>query len=348
MFVIHTYIMYVTYSTPVWMRKCGCWALFVSVVLSCGVRPTEAQERRYLSRLLRPGCAPPFGASPGLPDDPEARLHDAVLFGDLERVKVLIAEGVSLDSEYGMRSDTPLMIAAACGRLEIVEYLVREGADIDKQGGNGRSALIWATIKDHLDIVKSLLAHGADTDLHDGSGYSARDLAGVHGHDLVLDELIARGAEPGSPRSRRNRGLHVGVTPGVGYTSSLGWGVGAGFYLGYAPDASRFDLTESVGVFLQIEQYAGARRYAMGLHTVVAPYPGFIGGWDLGVNLAVVSAEDEHLRPYRLARTLMVGPEVQLVIVALRFRVGYLFLARTDAQDLPDRSGFAWSVGFGF
>jgi ankyrin repeat protein len=53
---------------------------------------------------------------------------------------------------------TWLHIAAAYGRLEIIEYLINAGIDINAQGGTfSANALERAAIKGHLDIAEYLI-----------------------------------------------------------------------------------------------------------------------------------------------------------------------------------------------
>lgn len=60
--------------------------------------------------------------------------------------------------------NTPLMIAAWQGSLDIVKLLVENGACINQQDrGNGFTALIKATFRNHADVVRYLLEAGADT-----------------------------------------------------------------------------------------------------------------------------------------------------------------------------------------
>jgi len=72
--------------------------------------------------------------------------------GDLEIVKVLIIRG-----EY--ITDVGLQSACVHGHLNIVKYLVQEGADANSDGGY---PLIYACEHGHLDIVKYLVENGAN------------------------------------------------------------------------------------------------------------------------------------------------------------------------------------------
>src|SRR5689334_14098286 len=58
-------------------------------------------------------------------------LSRAVVDGTAETVREMLARGVDPDSREDAGDPTPLMIAAARGRLDIVEALVAAGADVN-------------------------------------------------------------------------------------------------------------------------------------------------------------------------------------------------------------------------
>ena len=51
---------------------------------------------------------------------------------------------------------TPLHIAAGCGRLDVVKYLVEHHANVNAVDMKGRTASTWAIQNDHFDIAKYL------------------------------------------------------------------------------------------------------------------------------------------------------------------------------------------------
>ena len=79
-------------------------------------------------------------------------LFDAANADNLERVKLLVEQGVDKNQVGGKFNDTALATAALQGHFDIVQYLVEQGADIDK--GNW-SPLILATRNDHFEVATS-------------------------------------------------------------------------------------------------------------------------------------------------------------------------------------------------
>ena len=94
----------------------------------------------------------------------------AVNAGDLMAVKRLIA-GLPVDCTH-LRADcgsagwTPLERAAWNGRVEVVKYLIGEGADIHRRGQHGDTPLLAALscpkTNDHITCIKVLLAAAAE------------------------------------------------------------------------------------------------------------------------------------------------------------------------------------------
>ena len=94
---------------------------------------------------------------------------------DKRKLLIAAAEGdigtlVSMLFEVGMSPDTPLvggitplMIAASCGHIDIVETLIQAGADVSKTNDEGKTALEIAEGIDYLDNIKKLLVSKTPT-----------------------------------------------------------------------------------------------------------------------------------------------------------------------------------------
>jgi ankyrin repeat protein len=62
---------------------------------------------------------------------------------------------------------TSLLWAADMGNLDVLELLIRCGADLDAQDENGLTALLWASDRGHVDCVRVLLAAHANVNSTD-------------------------------------------------------------------------------------------------------------------------------------------------------------------------------------
>lgn len=124
-------------------------------------------------------------------------LREAVILGDLERVRELCDEGEDPDTEAGwIWHDTFLMVAADLGHGAIARFLLDRGVDIEGTDDLGHTALMRAAGAGHPEIVALLLDRGADIDC----GWphatalaeaAAKDQAGT------FSLLMARGARRG-------------------------------------------------------------------------------------------------------------------------------------------------------
>ncbi len=79
----------------------------------------------------------------------------AVVKGDLEIVKKFIEYGVDVnESSDGV---TPLMLAARYNKVEIMKFLLENGANVDAKDNHGFNALKYAELsnaKETLEILK--------------------------------------------------------------------------------------------------------------------------------------------------------------------------------------------------
>ena len=81
--------------------------------------------------------------------------------GDLARVKALVEGGASIEAKT--RYDTtPLFFAARNGHLEVVEYLISKGADVNVTDSFYKMSALSASMdKGGLPVVRALLKAGA-------------------------------------------------------------------------------------------------------------------------------------------------------------------------------------------
>lgn len=103
----------------------------------------------------------------------------AIKTGNTELVKNLLKQSSNIDIENLNSRRTPLMEAASSGFTEILDILIKSGAEINHLQSDGVSALMLAAGAGHSDIVKILLERGADTEIKDQLGMTAREYAAL-------------------------------------------------------------------------------------------------------------------------------------------------------------------------
>ena len=106
-------------------------------------------------------------------------------------IKLFIENGVDINRKPGIMPDnTPLIQASYYGFANIVYLLLKHGANIDKQNGEGATALMMAAMAGNIDIVKILMAKGADQNIRTFKlGMTALDGA-YRNNNLILIELL--------------------------------------------------------------------------------------------------------------------------------------------------------------
>ncbi len=88
-------------------------------------------------------------------------LHVAASYEQIEVVEYLISEGIDLNIEGAAGKVTPIRCAALQGNLNIVKILYDNGAILDVSTAN-KNPLFAAIYNNHFKIVKFLVENGID------------------------------------------------------------------------------------------------------------------------------------------------------------------------------------------
>ena len=99
-------------------------------------------------------------------------LHYAVEIGNLEIVEYLLDSGAEVDIKNN-HLNTPLHLAASRGLIQISKLLIAKGADINAQNKDGRTPL-HHSIGKNRELLKFLLDSGADVNIKTYKIYSER------------------------------------------------------------------------------------------------------------------------------------------------------------------------------
>ena len=95
--------------------------------------------------------------------DEEEQLHSAAQDGDLPKVKELIEKGCSIN-QFDDASKTPLHYAVEGEHLDVVQYLIQSGADVNahEESKIGNTPLREVADNCSYEIAKILIDAGAD------------------------------------------------------------------------------------------------------------------------------------------------------------------------------------------
>jgi ankyrin repeat protein len=89
-------------------------------------------------------------------------LQEAALKGDIDQVKMLVAQGHNVNQVSGA-GETPLGSSVRGGRVDVVRFLLAKGADVNNQNWlSDETPLMLAANSGDMEIIKALLDDGAD------------------------------------------------------------------------------------------------------------------------------------------------------------------------------------------
>ncbi len=139
-------------------------------------------------------------------------VHAAARLGQLDCVRELVESDPELVYARGGDGQTPLHFAAT---IEIAEYLLHHGADIDARDLDHESTPAQYMLDDRLDVARYLVARGCWTDLLMAAALGDPDLARRH-LDANPECIRLRVSEPFFPMVNPKAG-------GTIYQWKLGW-----------------------------------------------------------------------------------------------------------------------------
>ena len=128
-----------------------------------------------------------------------------------------VKRGLSVGAEINSLGEkwtgwTALHHAADAGQVEVVTFLLEQGADTDRISLDyaAHTPLHLAVSKRHYEVVSVLLTAGADPELYTATGCcgTALHLASALADLRLVQDLLARGAEVGAVSEEGSSVLH--------------------------------------------------------------------------------------------------------------------------------------------
>ncbi len=125
------------------------------------------------------------GANVNLINMYKPALISAVESNNIEIVEYLLNKG----ADVNIKVDNNYSAISYPNNIEIVKILVSKGADVNFKNSYNSTPLMWATNKGDLAIVKYLINNGADINLQNDDGSKAIDIAIANGHKKIVKYL---------------------------------------------------------------------------------------------------------------------------------------------------------------
>lgn len=143
----------------------------------------------------------------------KSALHATVLLGHIEVIAVLLQHGADISSRavttadfsipiiqpsgrrrlVRLSSPLPIHIAASRRCCEVINLLLRHGADLEARAAAGNTALLCAIRFCQDSAVTQLLDSGARCDVRNDDGWTPLFYSVFRGHEGYVRQLLARG-----------------------------------------------------------------------------------------------------------------------------------------------------------
>ena len=132
--------------------------------------------------------------------------------GDEETaMRLLDADPTLLNARDNALGDSPLGWATRLGHTELVETLLKRGADPNVQNFDGDTPLMIAVYEGYLEIARTILEHGAKIDTKNMERITALHFAVFSGRADMVTMLIGAGADVQAKTKEGETPLQIAV-----------------------------------------------------------------------------------------------------------------------------------------
>uniref|UniRef100_A0A8B9R9R5 non-specific serine/threonine protein kinase n=1 Tax=Astyanax mexicanus TaxID=7994 RepID=A0A8B9R9R5_ASTMX len=130
-------------------------------------------------------------------------------------LKHLLGSLTSYDINQPNKHGTPpLLIAAGCGNVQIIDVLMKKGAEIQALDKSGANAIYYASRHGHVETLKYLHEKKCPLDVQDKSGETALHVAARYGNVDVVQYLCSIHANPDLTDREQETPLHCAAWHG--------------------------------------------------------------------------------------------------------------------------------------
>lgn len=162
----------------------------------CGMHGGEGgEDAHFPSPGPQDKPKPPPPPAPSKPDPTSMNIVQSTQYGELAKLMEFIENGADVRTPDA-ENVTLLHWAAINNRIEIVKYLITNGAIVDQKGGNLETTpLHWAVRQGLLNMVVLLMKYGADPNSVDIEGCTCLHVASQLSQTAVVAYLIGKGMD---------------------------------------------------------------------------------------------------------------------------------------------------------
>ncbi len=121
---------------------------------------------------------------------------EAAKNGDLQTVKMILAEDPSKLNTTDEEHYTALHWACMRAHWDVVNFLIEKGADLNIIGGDGGAPLNWAAHHDNVEIINRMIEKGASLNVQNQWGMTELHTAIWRGNIHVVESLLDQGSDP--------------------------------------------------------------------------------------------------------------------------------------------------------
>lgn len=140
--------------------------------------------------------------------------HDAAKKDGLEAVKEMLSNHSELLESSDQYRRTVLHSAAGYGALQVINYLIGKGANLNARDENGNTPLHLAVLRSQDEAVELIINANPDINAVNTDGESPLSLATVYGTPKSLELLLSKKADARIKNKEGNTLLHVAALRG--------------------------------------------------------------------------------------------------------------------------------------
>ena len=148
------------------------------------------------------------------PSNEENELHMTPSKTNKSSIRSMLVSSRSLRETSDRAGFRPLHLAARHGVADVLNILLRDGADLEAKCNRGGTPLHQAVISSHPQIIREMLAKGADLTAADASGLTPLHRAAASSEVDVVNILLSAGSDRSTYDNSGNMPIHLAVGKG--------------------------------------------------------------------------------------------------------------------------------------